>query len=131
MPAQTKVDKFAALDELFRRIGPIAEAMGGAPNVARASVLPMSATVDEQRPEVVPKLDAEMPDGFVVEFTPSGPLSTPYVLSVNVQRAHQGYAKTSSSINFLDGAWRMGQTPLSDDQIRAWLTLDGPPPARW
>jgi hypothetical protein len=127
MPTQTKADKLTELDALFRRIAPIADEMGGASTVARASVLPMSATVDEQRPEVVPKLEVEMPNDFRVEFLPSGPVSDFYVLSVSVRLFERGFLKYSSAVNLSADGWQVGREPLTEDQIRKWLTLSGPP----
>ena len=127
----TMGDKFALLNDLFNRIAQIAGAMGGDAIRDNLPVSHMNMTVAEPHSEDVPALRVEMPNGFCVEFVPSGPLSTPYVLSVNVRRTHQGFPKTGSSMNFVNDAWHMGQTALSDDQIRVWLTLDGPPPAAY
>ena len=121
--------KSAALEGLFSCIVQIAGAMGGNAIRCTVPVSHMSMTVAEPSSEDVPALCVEMPNWFQVEFTPSGPLSTPYVLSVNVRRNLHGFSKNGSSTNFVNDAWKMGQTTLSDDQIRAWLTLDGPPPA--
>ena len=128
--SQKVEDKLAELNDLFSRIVQITEAMGGDSAHEIVSVSHMNMTVAEPCCEGVPTLRVDMTDGFCVEFIPSGPLSTPYLLNVNVRRIHKGYPKNGNSINFVNDAWRLGQTALSDDQIRAWLTLDGlPPPA--
>lgn len=122
-------DKSAALLSLYGSVGPIAKKMGGASTVVGVPASFKSLTLDEPLTEDVPALHVEMPDGFRVEFTPSGPLNTPYPLSVNIRRIHRGAQKNSTSTTCVNCAWRTGQSPLSDDQIRAWLTIDGPPAA--
>jgi hypothetical protein len=129
MPVMAVSDKSAALDALYGRIASIAREKGGATVRVSVSVSHESQTVAEHQSEDAPALHAEMPSKFRVEFTPSGPLSTPFVLSVNVRRFHHDAQKNGSSVSFVNDEWRVAQTPLSDDQIRAWLTLDGLPPA--
>jgi hypothetical protein len=125
------LDKASALDALYARVTQMAGDMEGAARRLLAPVAFLNTTVATPCYEHTPALHIDMPNDLRVEFSPSSPLSTPYILNVNVRRTHQGFAKSSSAINFIEGSWLVGQIPLSDDQIRAWLTLDGPPPARW
>lgn len=127
MSALTVTDKTAALDGLYGRIAQIADAMGGASARDTVPISHMAATVAEPRTESAPALHIQMPDDFRVEFTPSGPLSTPYILSVNIRCTHRGLMKHGSSTNFVGGLWRVGLVELSEEQVRSWLTLDGRP----
>jgi hypothetical protein len=121
------IDKAAALEELYTRIARVARAMGGVPVQATTPIGLPSTTVATPRSVEVPALHVEMPKAFRVEFTPSSPLSAPFVLSVQVRRAQHGLPKSGSILNFVAGNWRMAQTPLSDDEISTLLTLQGPP----
>jgi hypothetical protein len=122
-------NKSAALNELYSRIMQIAGAMGGTASQSSVSISMPSAMVVAPRGEHVPALYVEMPNGFRVEFTPSLPLNTPFVLSVQVRRTHHGLPKNGWMFNFCPDGWRRTLAPLSDDEIRECLTPDGPMPA--
>ena len=129
MAPQTINEKYAALADLYSRIEQIAKELGGAADSVIVPVSHMIATVLDPRSEDVPALRVKMPNGFRVEFAPSGPLSTPYVLSVRVRRAHHGVPKSDCLFNFLSDGWHLTQTLLSEDEIRKCLTPEGPLPA--
>jgi hypothetical protein len=119
--------KSAALSELYRRIIPIVETMGG---VAVQVAVPLShwrANVAEPRIEEVPALRAKMPDGLRAEFAPIAPLSTLLPTLVRVRRARFGLPESDWSLTHLPDGWHWTQTPLSDDEIRKCLTPEGPP----
>lgn len=122
-------DKSAALGKLYDRITRVAEAMGGtaSPQVL-ALTIPGAMTAGYQS-ENAPALCAEMPDSFQVEFAPSFPLSIGNALSVRAKRFHAGLPKSEWGFNLGPDGWRRTQAPLSDDEIRACLTPEGPRPA--
>jgi hypothetical protein len=123
------LQKSAALDQLYGRITEIAGAMGG---TAVRILEPLSfpnAMVDTPRRENAPALHVDLPDDFRVEFAPSFPLSIGSALSVSAVRTHAGGRKTDWAFNFGADGWRRTQVPLSDDEIRACLTPEGPRPA--
>jgi hypothetical protein len=71
-------------------------------------------------------LRVELPDDFVVVFTPAFPLrgnSFPVI----VTRTHHGNGKSGFTFIYEKGAWtgEAGQL-LSDNAIRRCLTLEGP-----
>jgi hypothetical protein len=91
--------EFAALEALFSRIVPIAEAMGGrAARVASQQGIPNAMEPTGQR-QMVPALLLEMPNDFEVKFTPCYPLGTGYSLLVRVRRLHGGVPKNSMTRN--------------------------------
>jgi len=132
MPAMTLLtvsDKSAALGKLYDRITRVAEAMGGtASHQVLALTVPGQMTVGYQS-ENVTALCAEMPNSFRVDFAPSFPLSIGSALSVKARRTHAGSPKNEWGFNFGPDGWRRTHTPLSDDEIRACLTPEGPRPA--
>jgi hypothetical protein len=115
-----------ALQGLYKRIAEIAKSMGGK---ATEGIAPLRLTVNVASPrsENVPALNVEMPDSFHVEFVPRNPLVN--ALSVQARRTHHGAGKNDWPFNFVQDIWRMGQNPLSDDEIRRCLTPEGPRPA--
>ena len=123
------LDKATALHELYGRVENVARELGGTSVRLMEPLRFLNAMVSSPRHENTPSLHAVMPNDFRAELTPTNPLSTPFVLGVNVRRIHRGFPKNGSYLHFLNGAWLVGQTPLSDDQIRRWVTVDGPPPA--
>jgi hypothetical protein len=125
MTQQTSGNKSAALDELYSRITRIADEMRGtASRTSPRHFLP-SAVVDEPVSEAVPALHVEMPDSFQVDFAPSYPLSTPgNALSVRAVRTHHGARKSDRTFIFGANGWQ-----ITDDEIRACLTPEGPQPA--
>jgi hypothetical protein len=122
--------KASALDELYGRVEQIAGEMAGTFIRLLEPVRFLNALVATPRYENTPSLHVTMPDDFHVKFTPSSPLTAPTLLCVTVRLDHQGCATVGNSTTFLKGAWHVGRSPLTEDQIRAWLTLNGPPPAR-
>jgi len=124
-------DKSAALDELYRRITRFAEVMGGTASRTVLSVSVPVAMVSAPRSEDAPALVAEMPGNFRVDFAPSFPLSIGNALSVRAVRTHAGLRKNDWTLNFGPDGWRRTQAPLSDDEIRACLTPEGPRPAAY
>jgi hypothetical protein len=129
--SEQKPNKSAVLDELYYRIAQIAEAMDGtaSPLVSRQS-LP-SQMVATPSSENVQALWVRLPDEFQVEFAPSHPLSIGNALSVRAVRTHAGLRKSDWTLNFGPDGWRRTQAPLSDDEIRACLTPEGPSPAAY
>ncbi len=121
-------EKAAALKGLYRRIEKIADDMGGGATRLTASRSIPSAMTAAPRAEDIPTLRVEMPDSFEVEFSPSFPLSIGNVLTVQAKRNHSGYRKTDWQVNFGPEGWRRTQALLSDDEIRACLTPEGPRP---
>jgi len=121
-------EKSAALDLLYARISRTAEAMGGNAAPRLAAIGFTNAEVAIPRSEVVNALLVEMPDGLQVELTPAHPLSIGNVVSVRAVRRHDEGRKNDWTFNFVNGEWRVTQNPLSDDEVRKCLTLEGPPP---
>lgn len=66
-------DKSTALNEFYRRITQIAEAMGGHASPIKSSLLFPIAMVAAPRSEEVPALRVNMPDDLEIEFSPSYP----------------------------------------------------------
>lgn len=131
MTLLTVNDKAAALDSLYERITRIAKEKGGnASHQVLALTVPGQMTAGYQS-ENAPALSAVMPDRFHVEFAPAFPLSISNALSVNARRTHAGCRKTDWAFNFGPDGWRRTQDPLSDDEIRACLTPEGPRPASY
>lgn len=116
-----------ALRELFERIIEVAKGMGGKVREG-ASRLRRNVDVLLPRSENVPALEVEMPDSFHVELAPSNPLGMGNVVSVRARRIHYGGGKDDWTFSFVQGVWRTGQNPLSDDDIRRCLTPEGPRP---
>lgn len=121
-------EKSAALKGFYRRIEKIADGMDGSVTRLTASRSIPSAMIASPRAEDVPTLLIEMPDSFRVEFSPPFPLSLGNALTVHAKRNHSGYRKTDWQFIFGPEGWRRSQAPLSDDEIRACLTPEGPRP---
>lgn len=122
-------NKSADLYRLYSRVMQIAEVMGGSASpIAVGRSLP-SAMVGFPRSEIVSALRVMMPDGFQVDFAPFYPLSIGTTLTVQAIRVDNGSRKTDWLIRLAPDAWKRGQAPLSDDEIRECLTPEGPPPA--
>jgi hypothetical protein len=131
MTWMTVSDKAAALGKLYDRVTRIAKKMGGnATRQVRALTVPAQMTAAHQD-ENAPALIAEMPDDFQVGFAPSFPLSIGSALSVRINRLHAGYPKNEWAFNYSPDGWRRTQALLSDEEIHACLTPEGPPPARY
>ena len=128
---QAIIDKeFAALEALYGRVVSIAEAMGGrATRVASQQGIP-NAMQPTGQSQMVPALILEMPNDFEVKFTPCYPLGTGYSLLVRVRRLHGGVPKNSMTFHFGHDGWQGTKGPLSDDELRQWLTPARIPPAR-
>jgi hypothetical protein len=131
MTQQTGSDKSAALKELYSRVVTIAEAMGGTASRTVISLSIESAMVATPRSEDAPSLHVAMPNGFQADFVPAHALSVGNALSVRVTRTHDDSRKSDWSFNYGPDGWRRTQTPLSDDEISACLTPEGPKPARY
>jgi hypothetical protein len=129
MTHQTGVNKTAALDELYNRITHVAVAMSGSASRAMSSLSLPSAMVAAPRTEDAPTLHVKMPNRFEVEFTPTHPLNVGNALSVQARRTISGARKSDWMLSFGPNGWQRTQVPLSDDEIRACLTPEGPPPA--
>ena len=92
--------EFTALEALYSRIMPIAEAMGGrATRVASQIGIP-SAMVATEQSEMVPALLLDMPDDYEVKFTPCNPMGIGYALLVRVRRMQGGVPKNSKTFHF-------------------------------
>lgn len=128
MELLTVNDKCAVLGKLFSRITGIAKAMGGNPSDQVLALTIPSAMTAEFRSENAPALWVEMPNSFQVEFAPSIPLSIGSALSVRAKRTHDGGRKRDWTFTYWPDGWRTAQTPLSDAEIEACLTPEGPPP---
>jgi hypothetical protein len=111
-------DNSAALDELYDRIKPIAEAMGG--NVSLRLPAPNGCG---------PALRAEMPNDFWVDFDPSYSSNFGNALAVRAIRIYCGLRKSSWAFALGSGGWEREKSPLSDDEIRDCLSPEGPKPA--
>ncbi len=125
---QTSINKVAALDDLYGRITQVAKAMGATASRSVSSLSIPSAMTATSRTEDAPTLHVNTPNGFQVDFSPSNPLSIGNALSVKATRTLRGSRKSDQVISFLQNAWRLSDGPLSDDDIRACLTPEGPPP---
>ena len=124
-------DKAAALGKLYNRVMRIAKEMGGTSTLrVRALTVPGQMTAAHLS-ENAPVLIAEMPDDFQAEFAPSFPLSIGSALSVRINRLHAGYPKNEWAFNYSPDGWRRIQALLSDEEIRACLTPEGPRPASY
>ena len=129
MTEQTSGARAAALDDLYSRISRIAGQMGGTASPRTSAVGFLAASVLSSHNENAPALHVEMPGGFRVDFAPLHPLSTGNALSVRATRTMSGARMTDWSRNLgPDGDWQGTKGPLSDGEIRACLTADGPPP---
>lgn len=127
MTLMTVNDKVAALGKLYCPVMRIAKEMGGnATHQVRALTVPGQMTATRQS-ENVPALIVEMPDDFQVEFVPSFPLSLGSTLSVRINRRHAGYPKNEWGFKYSPDGWRKTQALLTDEEIRACLTPEGPP----
>ena len=121
--------EFAALEALYSRIVPIAETMGGrAARVASQQGIANAMEPTGQR-QMVPALLLEMPNDFEVKFTPCYPLGTGHSLLVRVRRLHGGVPKNSMTFHFGHDGWQGTKGPLSDDDLREWLTPGRIPPS--
>ncbi len=131
MTLMTVTDKAAALGKLYNRIMRIAKEIGGtATHQVCALTVPTQMAAAHQS-ESAPALIAEMPDDFQVEFVPSFPLSIGSALSVRINRLHAGYPKNEWAFNYSPDGWRRTHALLSDEEIHACLTPEGPRPARY
>ncbi len=120
-------EKTAALDLLYARVSRAAETMGGKAALHLAAIAFRSAEVAIPQTVAVNALLVEMPDNFQAELTPAHPLSIGNVVSVRAVRIHGGGRRNDWTFNFVNGEWRVTQSPLSDDEIRKCLTPEGPP----
>jgi len=127
----TPEEKAAALHTLHRNIGRVAQSMDGTPIHGAKHISLPSPVVAEPRAELVPYLRVEMPDNFVVESELNDPLSLPYALSVKLTRTHNGGRKTDWQFVHGQDGWCGRQGLLTDDEIRACLTPEGPPPLQF
>ncbi len=119
-------DKAAALGKLYDRVTRIAKEMGGtATHQVWALTVPGQITAAHQS-ENAPVLIAEMPDDFRVEFVPAFPLSIGNALSVRIKRLDAGYPKNEWAFNYSPDGWRRTQALLTEEEIRACLTAEGP-----
>ena len=119
--------KAAALDGLYNRIAPIAQAMGGSTTrFVRAVNLP-NAVVATPRTEGVPTLRAEMRDGVQVDFIPTQALGIGNALSVQAIRTIRDLRMSDWTFTYSQNVWRRSNAPLSDDEIRECLRSQGPP----
>jgi hypothetical protein len=135
MTQQITDTKTTALVELYSRVTRVAGAMGGTASPYTSSLSVQSAMAPPSplgpRAEDAPALLVNMPKGFEVDFAPSNPLSIGTALSVTATRTVGAGRKSDRSFIFgPDGCWHMTQDhPLTDDEIRVCLTLEGPPVA--
>jgi hypothetical protein len=127
MTQQTGVNKTAALDELYDRIAQAAAAMGGTASRAVSSLSIPSTLVPTPGTEGAPTLHIKMPNGFEVELSPTHPLSIGTALSVQARRTIGGARKSDWMLSFGPNGWQRSQAPLSDREISACLTPEGPP----
>ncbi len=123
---QTIEKHIAALQGLYKRITEVAKSMGGTA-MNRVASRRVTVNVAIPRSDDVPALNVEMPGGFQIEFAPPNTLSGGNALSVQARRIHHGGRKNDWTFNFLQGAWLVGETNLSDEEIRRCLTSEGPP----
>ena len=129
MTEQTSGAKAAALVDLYSRITRIAQEMGGTASPQTSTVGFYAASVPTPRSGYAPALHVEMPGGFHVDFGPLHPLNTGNALSLRATRTISGVRMTDRSRNLgPDGNWQGTKGSLSDDEIRACLTAEGPPP---
>ncbi|MGA8669048.1 MAG: hypothetical protein WB679_04200 [Terracidiphilus sp.] len=114
--------EYTALEALYSRIMPLAEAMGGrATRVASQIGIP-SAMVATEQSEMFPALLLDMPDDYEVMFTPCNPMGIGYALLVRVRRMQGGVPKNSMTFHFRRDGWQGTKGPLLDDELREWLT---------
>lgn len=128
MTQPTIDNRIATLDDLYGRITRTAEAIGGRASRNRSCLAVPLQMVAEPRTEDVPALQVEMPDSFQVNFAPLYPLSAGNALSVQARRTHHGARKNDWFFNFGPDGWRRTQVLLSEEEIRACLTPEGPRP---
>jgi hypothetical protein len=113
MTQQTAVNKTAALDDLYNRISRVGVTMG------------CGASRDPSSPD----LYVRTPNGLEVRFTPMQSLSDiGNALSVQAMRYFGGGRKNDWMCSLGPNGWQLGQAPLSDADIRACLTPEGPSP---
>ena len=117
---QQTIDKTAELTQLFNRIVPIATEKGGKTDTG---TVPRTLTINVAIPrtEQVPALRVYMPSGLNVEFSPPDALIMGAALRVQVQRYDGETRLTDWQLVFLNGEWKIGNTPLFDVQIEACL----------
>ncbi|MGC2656437.1 MAG: hypothetical protein WA324_00560 [Bryobacteraceae bacterium] len=128
MATPTIDEKIAVFDTLFFRVQRVARAMGGSAEGINEPVAHHDPPIP--RADVVPALLVEMPGGFLVKLVPAFPLRAPgNALSVRAERTHNGGRKTDWQFTHGPDGWRGRQGLLTDDEIRACLTPEGPPPA--
>jgi hypothetical protein len=126
MTQQTHGNKSVALYELYSRITQIAEAMGGTASPYAAVRCIPSAMMAGSHSADVPALHVEMPNSLQVDFAPPYPLNIENALFVQAHCTHGGFCKSDWSFSFGPNGWRGTQAPLSDDEVRACLSPDGP-----
>lgn len=119
-------DKRAALDGLFGRIAPIARAMGGKSYPGESYVAFEADVALSPRTEAVPSLHVEMVNGLVADFGPSRPLRGDGVLLVQARRWFHVSRIADRTFNFSNGEWQTVGRPLTEEQIRHCLSLEGP-----
>ena len=118
-------DKGIALDELYGRIAPVARAIGGKSYYGESEVAFEPAMVFLQRRQRAPSLHVEMSSGLVADFAPIRPLCADSVLSVQGRRCLRVSRKADWVFSFLNGEWLCVNRPLTEQQIRQCLTLEG------
>lgn len=126
---QSSINKTAELDTLYGRIKKDAEAMGGTALRSSSSVAVPGAMTATSQNEDAPSLHVKMPNEFQVDFAPINPLSIGNALSVRAVRTFKGQRKSDKVFVYLQGGWRVSNNALSDDEIHACLTPEGPLPA--
>jgi hypothetical protein len=120
-------DRLTVLQLFFERVTQIASQADGVVE-ARWLTRPLEAAIVAQpQAEDVPSLQVAMPTGLQVEFASAHALSAGDVLTVEAKRSVNGHPKDNRYFNHVQGEWRQGLKPLSDDDILQFLTLNGPP----
>jgi hypothetical protein len=121
-------DKRPVLEEFYKRIAAVVEYEGGSSTAVNAR---RTITVQTATPKVegVPALLAKMPNDFEVEFAPTDALGIGNVINVRATRRHRGLVKDSIYVFTFatDGVWKYASRPVADGDIKACLTLAGPP----
>jgi hypothetical protein len=100
--------------------------MGGKSYHGETDVALETTMVFPPRTERAPSLHVEMPSGLVADFAPSRPLSVESVLLVRARRWLHVSRIADQAFTFLNGEWLYIGRPLTEDQIRQGLTLEGP-----
>jgi hypothetical protein len=100
--------------------------MGGNSYRGESDVAFETAMVFLPRTEHAPSLHVEMSSGLVADFAPSRPLSVESVLLVQARRWLHVSRIADRAFTFLNGEWLYISQPLTEDQIRQCLTLEGP-----